>query len=180
MPETPHQIVERRLAAWAVDLGPDRVVYTNHVLRVLSFCDLLAPPGTPAPSTREEFLTAAVCHDLGIWTAGTFDYLDPSEALARQWLTDHGHETLIPLVDSMIDDHHKIRRSRDPRPEVELFRRGDLVDFSAGQLRFGISRSDYRAVVDRYPNTGFRRLLAHLATHRVRTHPLSPLPMVKW
>ncbi|BEK97526.1 hypothetical protein NSK11_contig00122-0008 [Nocardia seriolae] len=174
--------VTERLDPWAAELGADRTAYTNHVLRVLSFCDALAGhrPGDPAgPSSHEEFLTAAVFHDLGVWTAHTFDYLPPSIELTRQWLADNGHADLIPLVTSMIDDHHKLRRANGPR-EVELFRRADAVDVFAGLRRFGMTREDYRAVAHRYPDAGFHRRLAELGVGRIRSHPLSPLPMVKW
>ncbi|MFI1912032.1 hypothetical protein [Nocardia sp. NPDC020380] len=175
------EAVAQRLEPWSAALGADRPVYTNHVLRVLSFCDALAgrtSGNTTAPSTREEFLTAAVFHDLGAWTANTFDYLAPSIDLAREWLTANSREDLIPLVVTMIDDHHKIRRAHGA--EVELFRRADTIDVTAGLRRFGMARNDYRAVLDRYPATGFRPRLARFAAERTRAHPLSPFPMVKW
>lgn len=175
--------VGRGLAPWAAELGADRAAYTNHVLRVLSFCDALSgqAPGDPdAPSGRTEFLTAAIFHDLGVWTSRTFDYLAPSIQLARQWLTDQQREDLIPLVSAMIDDHHKIRPAIGSPPEVDLFRRADTVDVTVGLRRFGMPRRDYRAVARRYPDSGFRRRLAQLAVRRIRSHPFSPLPMVKW
>ncbi|WP_067822201.1 hypothetical protein [Nocardia inohanensis] len=176
-------VVRDRLEPWAAELGGDRDAYTNHVLRVLSFCDLLAgtsPGGTNAPSARPEFRCAAVFHDLGVWTANTFDYLPPSIDLARDWLIGNGQPELVPEVTAMIDDHHRIRPVRGPYPGVEVFRRADLVDVSAGLVRSGISRRAYRAVAERYPNAGFHRRLAQLGARRVRSHPLSPLPMVKW
>ncbi|MFE9578097.1 HD domain-containing protein [Nocardia sp. NPDC006044] len=174
-------VVQERLSPWTGALGKDLELYTNHVLRVLSLCDLLAlGAGEPAPSSRAEYLTAAVFHDLGVWTAGTFDYLEPSERLAEQWLTAHDGGAQIPLVIAMIDEHHRIRAARDPRPQVEIFRRADTIDATAGARRFGVSRRDYRAIVRRYPSAGFYRRLARLAADRARAHPLSPLPMVKW
>ncbi|MVU81938.1 phosphohydrolase [Nocardia sp. ET3-3] len=176
-------LVTDRLDTWAGDLGEDREMYTNHVLRVLSFCDLQAgsaPGSVDAPSSREEFRTAAVFHDLGVWTAHTFDYLAPSISLACDWLVRHGQHRLMPIVAAMIDDHHKIRPIDGPYPEAEVFRRADLVDVSAGLIRFGIARADYRQVVNRYPDAGFRRRLARLGTQRLRSHPWSPLPMLKW
>lgn len=84
--------IDRRLAPWTTHLGADRTGYRNHALRVLATCDALhaasgRPAEDPVPSTTEEYLTAAAFHDLGIWSAGTFDYLAPSADLARRWLT---------------------------------------------------------------------------------------------
>ncbi|MGV2388825.1 MAG UNVERIFIED_CONTAM: hypothetical protein LVR29_12755 [Microcystis novacekii LVE1205-3] len=42
----------------------------------------------------------------------------------------------------MVEMHHKVRTYKTDRyPLVELFRRGDLVDFSLGFFKFGIPRS---------------------------------------
>ncbi|MBJ8343442.1 hypothetical protein [Antrihabitans sp. YC2-6] len=78
--------IDRRLEPWFTALAGDRTPYTNHVLRVLEFCDALYAVGGGSgavPSSREEYLTAGAFHDLGIWSAGTFDYLGPSAELAR-------------------------------------------------------------------------------------------------
>ena len=39
--------------------------------------------GVAAPDTQRKIAIAAAFHDLGIWSAGTMDYLPPSAALAR-------------------------------------------------------------------------------------------------
>ncbi|MGK8520673.1 hypothetical protein ACRS6B_03510 [Nocardia asteroides] len=173
--------VEARLAPWQQQLGADRAAYTNHVLRVLALCDLLATDQQSPPSTREEFLTAATLHDIGIWSAGSFDYLSPSCDLARAWLASIDRDDLTGLVVAMIDQHHKIRPAGPPQDPVEIFRRADAIDVELGLLgRFGISRGTYRQLAKRYPNYGFHRRLAFLIAGRVRTHPASPLPMLKW
>jgi hypothetical protein len=56
-----------------------------------------------------------------------------------------------------------------PRPDIQRidcilsFRRGDLVDFSLGLVRFGLSRE----------------LIAEVGAWLIR-HPLNPAPMFKW
>ncbi|BDU02581.1 HD domain-containing protein [Nocardia sputorum] len=173
--------VEARLAPWQQQLGADRAAYTNHVLRVLTLCDLLAADRQPPPSTREEFLTAATLHDIGIWSAGSFDYLAPSCDQARAWLASIDRDDLTGLVVTMIDQHHKIRPAGPPHDPVEIFRRADAIDVELGLLgRFGISRRTYSELAKRYPNHGFHRRLVTLTARRLRTHPASPLPMLKW
>ncbi|WP_433681028.1 hypothetical protein [Nocardia sp. CA-119907] len=173
--------VDRRLDPWLPQLGSDRVAYTNHVLRVLELCDLLAGGSVPVPSTREEYLTAAAFHDLGIWTAGTFDYLAPSADLALQWLDQIDRPDLADLVVAMIDHHHKIRPAGSSTDPIEIFRRADAIDVEFGLLgRFGVPRSTYRALAKRYPDKGFHRRLVQLVARRIRTNPTSPLPMLEW
>jgi hypothetical protein len=49
-----------------------------------------------------------------------------------------------------------------------------------GDLRgFGIPRGFIRSVFATWPDAGFHWRLVQLTLHRFRTHPLSPLPMVK-
>ncbi|MEV6769129.1 HD domain-containing protein [Nocardia sp. NPDC051030] len=175
--------VDRRLEPWFDHLGEDRIGYTNHVLRVLRLCDVLAAAYgfEPVPSEREEFLTSAAFHDLGVWTAGTFDYLAPSVDLAVAWLRDIARPDLIPVVTNMIGEHHRLRSAAAPSDRVEIFRRADAVDVEMGRLgRFGVSRAEYRRLEAEFPDAGFHRRLLQLGAKRLRTHPLSPLPMIKW
>jgi hypothetical protein len=176
--------IDRRLAPWHARLGADLTPYRHHVMRVLALCDRLheripAATGKP-PSDRPEYLTAAAFHDLGIWTAGTFDYLAPSVQLAREWLAAERQEQLEPLVTEMIVQHHKVRQADVVTSPVEVFRRADTIDVTLGLRRFGLPLGEYRSITRRWPNAGFHRRLGALAWRRVKTNPTSPLPMVKW
>ncbi|MEV0298639.1 hypothetical protein [Nocardia sp. NPDC050710] len=172
------------LEDWGSALGADHRGYLNHAIRVVQVADLLhlrAGGGeAELPSGRLEFIVAAAFHDLGIWSDGTWDYLPPSIERARQWLTESGHEDRIPLVTTMIDDHHKLRPAGEPLSPIELFRKADTVDFSSGVLRFGIPSGDYRAVRRAFPSSGFHRKLVRLAAAAAVRHPLDPAPMVKF
>lgn len=174
--------VSALLAPFAEALGSDRVAYTNHVIRVLLFCDELAAgdPGGQQPSRSTEYLTCGVFHDLGIWTDRTFDYLVPSIDLAADHLEQVERTDLIDLVSRMIDEHHKQRPAGNATDPVEVFRRADMVDVSLGLRRFGISRSRVREIRRDYPNRGFHRRLIQLTAKRTVEHPTSPLPMFKW
>lgn len=175
--------ISARLAPYAEALGPDRVAYTNHVIRVLVFCDaLFARSGAPGerPSRRTEFLVCGVFHDLGIWTDRTFDYLVPSIELAREHLGHAGAGELEELVTEMIDQHHKQRPAGTESDPVEIFRRADAIDVSLGARRFGLPFPDIRSVQRAYPSRGFHRRLIQLTLRRTIEHPTSPLPMFKW
>ena len=71
--------LDRVLETHAVELGGDFTAYRNHAYRVVNFCCALAPC---ADTSLEKVALAAAFHDLGIWTAHTFDYLAPSIRLA--------------------------------------------------------------------------------------------------
>jgi len=159
-------------------LGSDLSAYRNHVFRVLHFLCALSPA---LRDGREHILVAAAFHDLGIWTAGTFDYLDPSLRLAREYLTARGRADLWPEVDLIIRQHHKIRPYRGPFAlSVESFRRADLIDFSLGRIRFGLEPSFVRSVRSALPNAHFHARIVEFAGRQFLRSPLHPLPMVRW
>jgi hypothetical protein len=170
--------LDRVLEAHATELGEDLVAYRNHAYRVANLC-AASSPGDPA--TLKKIAIAAAFHDLGIWTARTFDYLAPSMELACGHLTCAGHEDWRAGIDGMIREHHKIRRYRgDESALVEPFRQADWIDVSLGLLSFGLPRARLRAIFARWPNAGFHRRLVQLTLREARRHPLRPLPVLKW
>jgi hypothetical protein len=162
----------------AVELGKDFTAYRNHTYRVVNFCAALAPC---AEATLEKFALAAAFHDLGIWTARTFDYLAPSIEVACEHLACAGRADWQGNVAGMIREHHKIRSYRGADAElIEPFRRADWIDVSLGALDFGLPRARIREIRARWPNAGFHQRLARLTFERLRKHPLSPIPVLKW
>jgi len=159
-------------------LAADFDGYRNHAYRVANCC--LAQLSEPGPETLEKIAVAAVFHDLGIWTARTFDYLEPSVDLALTHLERVRCTGWTREVAAMIREHHKVSRYRgDQGVLVETFRRADWVDVSRGTLTFGVSRAFIRRVQGTWANAGFHRRLVQLGLRRLRTHPWSPLPMVR-
>ncbi len=146
--------------------------YRNHVYRCINYHQLLL--GEPVPDVAA---LAWVDHDLGIWTAGTFDYLAPSADLAAAHADEFGI-TDIDRLHRLITEHHRLRPSDDGM--TETFRKADLVDVSRGLLRGRISRSEVRAVVAQLPYRGFHAFLANGLTRYAAAHPLRPLPMLRW
>jgi len=166
------------LAAHAPLLGRDLDGYRNHTYRVFNLCVALHGG---AECDLEKIAVAAAFHDLGIWTAATFDYLVPSVRLAKAHLGRTPHAEWIPDVTEMILQHHKIFPTAAGRDSlVEIFRRADWIDVSRGMLRFGVARAFVRELYSIWPGSGFHQRLVQLSWQRWRTHPLSPLPMVRW
>jgi hypothetical protein len=169
---TAHPIVDAVLDRHRDALGGDRSAYGNHVYRCITYQQLLLGFSIPDVAAL-----AWATHDLGIWTAGTFDYLTPSADLAAAYADEFGIADIDQLR-ALVTEHHRLRPVDDR--VTETFRQADLIDVSHGVLRRGIGRSAIRAVVEELPYNGFHAILAKgLTGHAVR-HPLRPLPMMRF
>jgi hypothetical protein len=168
-------IIEAVLDDHATALRGDLSAYRNHVYRIVNLCVAIA-----GPRELEKIAVAAVFHDLAIWTNGTFDYIAPSIALAHDYLAACAREAWTTEVEAMIADHHKITASTaEPDSLVEAFRRADWIDVTRGVRRFGIPRPFVARLFAAWPSAGFHWRLLTLTLERLRSHPLTPLPMLK-
>jgi len=81
----------------------------------------------------------------------------------------------------MIEEHHKLREYENENyPLVELFRKGDLVDFSLGLVKFGLPNEYIKTIKRTFPNMGFHKGLLKKVSVWFLKHPLNPAPMIKW
>lgn len=170
--------IEQILQPWSEQIGADYAGYRGHVYRMFNCC--LALHDCNAEDI-DKLAIAAAFHDIGLWTDATVDYLEPSARQAQRWLQAnqlaHGSDEII----EMIVQHHKVRPYRDHAgPLVELFRRGDLVDFSLGLIRFGLPVSYLFRLQRAIPNAGFHRFLLKGARDWFKAHPFSPPPFMRW
>lgn len=171
-------LVDEILEPWRATIGADYQGYRNHAQRVARFSGALS---VSAPDTQRKIAIAAAFHDLGIWSAGTLDYLSPSAALAREHLSARGLEAWAPEIERMIVLHHRVRGCAGPDDIlVEALRRADLVDLSFGIVPFGLDRALVATVKSDFPNAGFHACLARLLGGWFRAHPLSLPPMLRW
>lgn len=183
MPGQPPQLATRLplldeiLDRHAAPLGADFAAYRNHAYRVTNFCGALAPGSIDEPAIG----IAAAFHDLGIWTDATFDYLEPSQRHAREWLAAGAHRSLSGLVDAMIGHHHQVTAYRGAQGAlVDLFRRADWLDVTRGLLPTVIPRAFLAEVFGAFPDAGFHRKLLRLTARQLVRNPLKPLPMLRW
>ena len=158
--------------------GEDLVPYRNHVYRVFNLSRAFV--SDPEASSNEKLAIAAYFHDVGIWTDDTFDYVAPSVARALAWLAQNGRGEWSAEVSAMITEHHKVTSYRGGSTLVEAFRRADWVDVSLGLRSFGVDRGYLKKVKRMFPNAGFHLRLLRLGWRRLRSHPSSPLPMMKF
>lgn len=172
-----NQLLDELLDSWREQLGGDFAAYRNHCFRVFNFCvALLGVTGT----NIDKISIAVAYHDLGIWTHGTFDYLEPSQALAKDHLAKSGRGEWTNEVVAMIANHHKLTKVTTDQSElVEAFRKADWTDVSMGWLKHGLPESFVSEALLAFPNYGFHKKLVSLTLKRMLSHPLSPLPMLK-
>jgi hypothetical protein len=176
--EIPIAALDEILTPWQECIGADFEGYRNHVSRMLNFCFAMR---ACSDEERRKLIIAGAFHDIGIWSDSTVDYLPPSIAHAKRYLTEHGLTGWIPEIELIIDLHHKMRPYRGgASPLIEIFRRADLADFSLGMIKGGVPGAIVRSAKAAYPNAGFHKRLMRLAGGWFRKHPLSPPPFVKW
>ena len=176
--EKPIKLLEEVLGEWKTPLGDDYLGYKNHVYRMIHFCFALHDC---TDDDRKKLIIAGCFHDLGMWTESTVDYLPPSIALVKQYLQQNNLEQWSNEIELMIAMHHKVRCYQDKcYPLVEVFCRGDLVDFSLGWVRWGLPKSYINGIKEQFPNAGFHKRLLQLARAWFAKHPLSPPPFMKW
>jgi len=188
-------LLESILTPWREVIGEDYLGYRNHVYRMLHCCfelldhDSYANELSSDPivivadheQDRQKLIIAAAFHDIGIWIDKTIDYIPPSLPPAMAYLEDNGLSAWSDEITLMITEHHKLTEVTDPRYRlVELFRRGDLVDFSLGMVRFGIDKVTLNKLKTTFPNEGFHRGLLAKGSRWFLKHPLNPAPMMKW
>jgi hypothetical protein len=77
------ELIDEILAEWQPVIGADFAGYRNHVIRMAGFCFALREC---TDEERQKVHVAACFHDIGIWTAGTLDYLPPSVPPAVDYL----------------------------------------------------------------------------------------------
>ncbi|WP_100470731.1 hypothetical protein [Mycobacteroides abscessus] len=182
MTETCHALAQAHLAVDALFqrdaevFGDDLSVYRGHVQRIVGLINFQTPL---TAETARPVAVAAFFHDAAIWYDRNWDYLPQSRERALTELNG-AEQQFAPLVDAMINEHHRIRRARHPHPLVEAMRRADAVDVFRIPALARTSREDYRKLLNQFPDNGFHRSLMRAFTQGIRENPLRPAPMVKF
>ena len=169
-------LLEEILDEWRDVIGADLTAYKNHVYRMIHFCLALRQCSA---EEKEKIVIAGAFHDIGLWSENTVDYLPPSVDEARKYLKRTGRDAWSDEIAAMVDDHHKLTPAENDSPLVELFRKGDLADFSLGMIKSGLGGDVIKAVQNAFPNAGFHAMLVRRATAWFLRHPLNPAPMMK-
>ncbi|MQY20889.1 hypothetical protein [Nocardia macrotermitis] len=167
-----HPVIDLVLQRYSNALGPHERMYRNHVFRCYNYQHLLLR--TEVPDTAA---LAWVVHDLGIWTAGTMDYLHPSADLADRLCSEFGIGD-IDTVRTLVLDHHRIRPVADRLNET--FRVADRIDLTRGWLRNDLERHQVLHIRAELPHLGFHGFLARRIPLHALRNPSHPFPMLRW
>ena len=175
-----HPVLDAILEEHRDALGEHRVGYRNHCLTVYN---LVRASGPLDGDEDTAIAIACAFHDLALWTDDRMDYLEPSIDRARAWARVHGHEALVPLVDELILEHHKVTTASlsDRHPLVRRFRDADWSAFTFGWIPLDRFRPHRRAIASAFPDAGFHAFLTRRALRHLRSGGLrDPLPMFRW
>jgi HD domain len=170
------ELIDTILSSYKKDLGLHFEKYHNHACRVYIFATILSNANE---DEQKQIAIAAAFHDLGIWSANTFDYLNPSVKLAEEYLIQNHLEHWINNVKEIINHHHKLTPYKHNQL-AENFRKADLIDLTFGLIKFGINATQITKYKKRYPAKGFQIFIFKEIIKNIIRHPLNPLPIVKW
>lgn len=173
-----NQHIEKIISPYKNLIGKAYLPYKNHVHRIALLT--LELKRNVENEDKEKIAIAAVHHDIGIWTAKTFDYLEPSIKTAKKYLIENNSEDWIDEISMIIEMHHKRSVYKGIFSDsVESFRRADLIDITKGKKDFGIDTNFLEKNYQNYPMMGFRGLIFKKFIKNLFLHPFNPLPMMK-
>ena len=206
-PGAPHPVIDPILDSFAEAIGEHRRIYRHHCLYVAHAVRALVPES--AAHHDRALGIAAAFHDLGLFTEGTIDYLEPSVTLAAAYCESEGYADLVPLVTRLIENHHKITPVRDggrsvsrlgpgvdssgPRTStsaargtsaeadlVDAFRRADWQFVMMGAYPGTLGWRAHRKLKRALPTPGFHRFIVGHSVRHMRTGARNPLPVLRW
>ncbi|MFN2612028.1 MAG: HD domain-containing protein [Solirubrobacterales bacterium] len=150
----------------------------RHGVRVFLIAERLAAE-RGVEIDRELLLVAALLHDIGLYQGASRGgvYVTDGAEFTADLLHPYGwDEDRLQRCFDAIERHRELRSQWDRGEEVELLRRADLVDLSAGVVDFGLPRRELRGLFREVPRDSFYReigpRLAATAGRRPHTLPL--------
>lgn len=173
----PVAALDQSLSQQAELLGDDYRRYRNHCQRLLA---LILRRRHCSLDECGDLVVALTCHDLGIWTDHTLDYLAPSARLGEAE-AERGDSLQAQRIVDLIQWHHKITPFRGADAGlVNALRRADWFDVVFGAVARWSPNPELREIYRRFPTLGFHWMLFRLVLRRLRQKPWSPLPMFRW
>lgn len=170
--------IDNMLLPYKETIGSHFLHYKNHVHRVVNFS--LSLKNKFVDDDDIKIAIATVFHDIGMWTANTFDYLNPSIEEALNYLRKENKEEWSQEISLIIEMHHK-RTAYNGKfaDNVEAFRKADLIDLTKGLKKFGLSKQLIEKNYAKYPMGDFRKIITLKFVNNLFKNPLNPLPMFK-
>lgn len=141
----------------------------RHCLRQFAIAERLAGD---REFDRELLLCACWLHDIGLYTDSRDPYVTEGARVAARVLEPFGWPParLQRCMDAC-EQHHAPRSQMAMGLEVELVRRSDLVDVTAGLVNFGLDRRWLRNLFREVPRDGLWRLIGSAVLSELRHRP---------
>ena len=141
----------------------------RHCLRQFAIAERLAGD---REFDRELLLCACWLHDVGLYTDSRDPYVTEGARVAARVLEPFAWppERLQRCMNAC-EQHHAPRSRMAMGLEVELVRRSDLVDVTAGLVNFGLDRGWLRDLFREVPREGLWRLIASAVLSELRHRP---------
>jgi hypothetical protein len=193
---TEHIVLDTELAKFSVAMGEEMGAYRNHCLRVLSFAVAhLGGVKMVSPKSVDVMALALAYHDLGLWSDGALDYLEPSarqlEASTRDYSEDEDVFDVndIATARAIITEHHKLTdyHSHDDKGInanlVNAIRKADWADFTIGIVRFGLPARFVESAYTKIPEANFHMILTTMGgrlSPDSLTNQLAIINIFKW
>jgi HEPN domain-containing protein len=134
----------------------------HHSLRVFFIAERLGADSALRVD-REVLMCACLLHDVGLYPAAASGdaYVRDSRRYAERVLKpfEWAPERLWACLEA-VEHHHRVAAQWQRGNEVELVRRADLVDGSAGLRAYGLRRCWLRGLFAAVPRNGLYRELA--------------------
>jgi hypothetical protein len=164
---TEHLVLDTELEKFSGAMGDEMNAYRNHCLRVLSFAVAhLGGVKNVSSKSVDVMALALAYHDLGLWSDGALDYLEPSaKQLEASSLDEAFDDNDVATARAIITEHHKLTdyESHDDKGInenlVNAIRKGDWADFTIGIVRFGLPASFVESAYTSIPEAGFHMIL---------------------
>lgn len=152
----------------------------RHGLRCFLICERLAADAGKTVD-REVMVIASLIHDIGLYegaSEGGAYVTDGRHYAERMLLAREGWEgERLRLCLDAIERHHEVRPQWDAGTEVELLRRADMVELSAGAVNFGLDRGWIRGLWSAVPREGIYGEVGKMVAKAFRERPLT-MPMI--
>ncbi len=153
----------------------------RHCLRVFLIAERMAADRAGGREIDRELLQcAAWLHDAGLWSRSEDAYVTEGALLAARVLQPFGWpaERLQRCMDA-IEQHHALASQEELGLEVELVRRSDLIEVTAGLVAFDAPRPWLRGLFRAVPRTGLWRMLSGVIGRELRERPLALASIVR-
>lgn len=167
-------LITEILSEYKSILGADFDSYHHHCQRVYIYSKTLL-----LVRENKKLAIAAAFHDLDIWTGQTMNYLNGSSEMCLRYLLENKLFFLPDEMKHIIEHHHQLTAIKG-NIEAESFRKADLIDLSAGLIRYNLPKSFIQNIEEEFPRLEFSKMILRKVVRYGVKHPTKPFPMIKW